>query len=35
MPGRRLTMAYIKTIDESEVTGQIKEVYDKRKDHQS
>jgi hypothetical protein len=28
-------MAYIKTIDESEATGKIKEVYDKRTNHHS
>lgn len=26
-------MPYIKTVDESEATGQIKEIYEKRKDH--
>ncbi len=26
-------MPYIKTIDESEATGQIKEIYEKRRDH--
>ena len=28
-------MPYIKTIDESEATGPIKEIYEKRKDHHS
>ena len=28
-------MAYIKTIDESEATGEIKEIYEKRKSHHS
>ncbi|MGH7771700.1 MAG: peroxidase [Candidatus Binatia bacterium] len=28
-------MAYIKIIDESEATGQLKEIYEKRKSHHS
>jgi len=28
-------MPFIKTIDESEATGQIKEIYEKRKGHHS
>ena len=28
-------MPYIRTIDESEATGQIKEIYERRKDHHS
>jgi len=28
-------MPYIKTIEEAEATGQIKEIYEKRKDHHS
>jgi len=28
-------MAYIKTIEESEATGQLKEIYEQRKDHHS
>jgi hypothetical protein len=26
-------MPYIKTVEESEATGQVKEIYEKRKDH--
>jgi len=33
--GRVLKMAYIKTIDESEASGKIKELYEGRKDHHS
>lgn len=28
-------MVYIRTIDESEATGEIKEIYEKSKDHHS
>ena len=28
-------MPYIRTIDESEATGSIREIYEKRKDHHS
>lgn len=28
-------MAYIRVVDESEATGRLKEIYDRRKDHHS